>query len=443
MPMAEMHQLRPRIFEDNEAKREVNTFPVGIAGPSYSGKTYSALRVAVGAQRVLGGDIAFIDTENKRALDYADDFKFRHIPFPAPFGSLDYLAAITQCVKKGYKVVITDSMTHEHIGPGGYHDVAQRAIQAIAKGDEKKAERAKLTGWAAAQAPRQQMIEGIKQLDGFFIFCWRAKSKTKPNVVIDADGNQRIKGVKHLGYMPIGGEEWPFEMKIFCMLPPGSMGVPIWRSYDPGTQGLLKLPEWAAPIFAEGKALDEIVGQAFAEWMVGKKRSELPRQQGPAVVRGLRTEEAPEMTLQEEDALTADGMITQARDRAKAGSDALQQWWKALTHDRPEWKDLDLDEAKRVKAEVVRLAGELKGAPSPTNGTEKSNVVMSRPDTKAAYDDYVRASVGRLTSSDAIVRWWSAQDEIDLRVSLGIHPDSEDYKRAQNIVNNRVMEIPQ
>ena len=36
-------------------------------------------------QRVCGGDIFVIDTEARRALHYADAFKFRHVPFGAPF----------------------------------------------------------------------------------------------------------------------------------------------------------------------------------------------------------------------------------------------------------------------------------------------------------------------------------------------------------------------
>ena len=80
-----------RVFEDRPATRERTPLLVGLVGPSGSGKTYSALRLATGFQRVTGGDIYFIDTEARRALHYADSFNFRHLPFGAPFGSLDYL----------------------------------------------------------------------------------------------------------------------------------------------------------------------------------------------------------------------------------------------------------------------------------------------------------------------------------------------------------------
>src|ERR1700749_2602141 len=110
----------PRTFEDHEATRQKVPLLVGLMGPSGSGKTFSALRLATGIQQVSGGDIYFIDTEARRALPSADQFKFRHLEFNAPFGSLDYLAAIEHCVKAGAKVIVIDSMSHEHIGPGGY-----------------------------------------------------------------------------------------------------------------------------------------------------------------------------------------------------------------------------------------------------------------------------------------------------------------------------------
>src|SRR5215471_11003043 len=108
-----------RTFDAQPGKRERTPILTGIMGPSGSGKTVSALRLATGIQRVTGGDIFVIDTEARRALHYADRFRFRHVTFEAPFGPLDYLAAIEHCVQRGAKIIITDSASHEHEGPGG------------------------------------------------------------------------------------------------------------------------------------------------------------------------------------------------------------------------------------------------------------------------------------------------------------------------------------
>src|SRR4029079_18921024 len=108
-----------RSFDDKPAVRERVPLLVGLVGPSGGGKTFSALRLAKGFQRVTGSEVYFIDTEARRALHYADRFQFRHVAFGAPFGPLDYLAAIQHCVAKGAKTIIVDSMSHEHEGPGG------------------------------------------------------------------------------------------------------------------------------------------------------------------------------------------------------------------------------------------------------------------------------------------------------------------------------------
>ena len=74
-----------RTFDDRPATREATPLLVGLVGPSGAGKTFSALRLATGVQRVVGGDIYFIDTEARRGLHYAERFTFRHLPFGAPF----------------------------------------------------------------------------------------------------------------------------------------------------------------------------------------------------------------------------------------------------------------------------------------------------------------------------------------------------------------------
>ena len=81
--------MKTRSFEDSQAKPGGQPYLMGLTGASGSGKTYSALRIATGIQQVTGGDIYFIDTEAKRALWYADEFKFRHVPFNEPFSPDD------------------------------------------------------------------------------------------------------------------------------------------------------------------------------------------------------------------------------------------------------------------------------------------------------------------------------------------------------------------
>jgi hypothetical protein len=252
-----------RTFEASPGIRREVPLLIGIMSPSGGGKTYSALRLATGIQKVTGGEIFGVDTENNRMLHYADQFKFQHVPFSAPFGSLDYLECLQWCSKQGSRITIVDSMTHEHIGQGGYLETAEAVVDRIAGNDWKKREAVKMLGWATAGPLRQKMIEGIKQLDGAFIFCFRAKEKTKP---VRKDGKTEVVD---MGFMPIAGEEWVYEMSVNCMLEPRSNGVPTWRSDHVGERMMMKLPRHFEHLFPEGKPLDEATGAGLAEWARG------------------------------------------------------------------------------------------------------------------------------------------------------------------------------
>lgn len=249
-----------RTFDAKPAVRESVPLLIGIMGASGAGKTFSALRLATGIQAVSGGDIFGIDTEARRMLHYADNFKFQHVQFDAPFGSLDYLAAIEQCVKAGAKVIVVDSLTHEHTGPGGYLQTHEAEVERMAGNDYAKRERVKMAGWIKPSALRQRMISSILQLNVNLIFCFRAKEKTKP---------VKGGGVQEMGFMPIAGEELLFEMTVNCLLMPKSGGIPSWRSDNVGEKFMMKLPKQFEAAFAAEKPLDEQLGRELATWARG------------------------------------------------------------------------------------------------------------------------------------------------------------------------------
>jgi len=245
-----------RTFDDRPATRERVPVLVGLAGPSGSGKTYSALRLATGMQRITGGEIFFVDTEARRALHYADAFKFRHVEFQAPFSPLDYLAVIEHCVKKAAGVVVIDSMSHEHEGPGGVLEWHEKEMG----GDFKK----QMLAWAKPKAARRRLINSILQLGVNAIFCFRAKEKIKLPAKGDKDRDPR-----EMGWMPIGGEEFVYEMTVNCLLYPASGGVPTWNPTLPGERAMTKLPKQFVELFAKEQPLSEEIGVALARWAAG------------------------------------------------------------------------------------------------------------------------------------------------------------------------------
>lgn len=248
-----------REFKLSKAERVRVPLLLGLVGPSGGGKTMSALRLATGIQKVVGGKIAVIDTEARRALHYASDFDFLHLPFGAPFDSLSYLEAIEFCIKSGAKTIIVDSASHEHEGPGGLLEQHEAELNRIAGDDYGKRERCKMLAWQKPKAARRKLINTLLQLDANFIFCFRAKEKMKL-----VPGRQP----EQLGWMPIAGEEFVFEMTANMLLLPGANGQPTLRPDEPGERAMVKTPRQFASIIS-GKQLTEEMGEAMARWAEG------------------------------------------------------------------------------------------------------------------------------------------------------------------------------
>jgi hypothetical protein len=312
--------MAPRTFSDKPAVRTSVPLLLGLTGASGSGKTYSALRAATGIQRITGGEIFYIDTEARRALHYADRFKFRHLEFQAPFGPLDYLAAIEHCQKKGAKVIVVDSMSHEHEGPGGVLEKHEQETTQLSSEWHCSRDAAQMSAWAKPKAERRQLINSILQLGINGIFCFRAKEKLKI-----------IKGEKPqaMGWMPIAGEEFVFEMTVNCLLYPGCGGVPIWNPGEIGEKMMVKLPEQFRELFATKKPLDEETGEALAKWAAGDTQPAKPRDPAAGLTTILAMGEWPD---------------AEARILAKTGRNhrselntedakALAEAWKRLKHD--------------------------------------------------------------------------------------------------------------
>lgn len=256
-----------RTFQDVPAVRSQVPLLIGLVGPSGGGKTFSGLELAHGIQEVVGGDIGVIDTEARRSLHYAGmvgsngkPFKFRHLEFGAPFGSLDYLDAIQHLYKLGVKTIMVDSMSHEHEGPGGVLEMHETELTRLAGDDWGKRQKLTMLAWQRPKQERRQLINTLLQLPVNFIFCFRAKEKMKM-----VRGQEPIP----LGWQPIAGEEFVFEMTVNCLLPPGANGVPEWSPSEQAERQMVKLPGQFRDVLKPGVQLSANVGRQLATWAMG------------------------------------------------------------------------------------------------------------------------------------------------------------------------------
>lgn len=315
-----------RTFEDRPGVRTGGVTKIGIMGPSGGGKTFSALRLATGIQRVVGGDIGVVDTENGRALMYAEYFKFRHVDFKPPYRSMDYVAAFEHFVSKGVKNIVVDSMSHEHAGLGGYLEFAEAELDRMAGDNYGKRQACKLASYIEPSKARRKMIDAIINMRVNFIFCFRAKEKVKPL----RDQNNKLE-ITNIGFMPIAGSELVFEMDACCLLLPHAGGVPTWQSDELGEKMMIKTAIQFSKIFEKPQPLSEEIGQQLAQWAQGTAKTPVPpaTTAGAPLIGNQVAAAAGEQTTAPFDE-PINPLIALGDAEAKKGMPALKAWYLAL-----------------------------------------------------------------------------------------------------------------
>lgn len=260
-----------REFKIEPAIRKRVPLWISVNGPSGCGKTKSALRIAAGAQKVVGGRVAVVDTENDRALHYADEFeqaygyRFDHIRFAPPFGSLHYLRAILTAAQNGATVIVVDSGSHEHDGIGGLLEEHEAEIDRMQEEQQRRygkssdREALSMAAWKQPKMDRRRMINELMQLGVILIWCFRAKPKQD----MEAKGKDRDKG-----FMPVSGDDLLFEMTVSMMLPALSEGIPDWNPTKKGERASVKKGPFKK-LFQRGRQVDEEIGNAMATWALG------------------------------------------------------------------------------------------------------------------------------------------------------------------------------
>lgn len=319
-------------FKLTEAKRGALPLFIGLCGPSGGGKTFSALRLATGIQRVAGGKLAVIDTEANRALHYADTFKFEHMPFSPPFSPDDYVEAIKACVDAGARTVVVDSMSHEHEGPGGVLEWHESEMARLAKAWHQPEAAVTFPAWAEPKAARRRLVNAILQLHVNLICCFRAKRKVEMPKKGSGD-----KQPKDMGWMPIAGPEYAYELTALGVLPPGAKGVPDWTPLDPGSEMVTKRPAQFESILKQGAQLSEDMGEAMARWALGAEGKAAPKQSKPQ-----RSDRCREILLD----------MANAKD-----IDALT----AVADELAENQSLPPDETQFLTEQLKRRKGQLEG----------------------------------------------------------------------------------
>ena len=295
-------------FSFSPAVREKTPMILALAGASGSGKTYSALELASG----LAGDgkIAFIDTEGRRGLHYADQFKFDYCELRSPYEPASFLRAWKAAEAAGYTVIVTDSYSDEYIGEGGLVDMAAKEIERVKNS---------AAAWARPKAAHKLGVRWMRQARCHLIFCLRAEEKVR---LEQADrGGKKETVVVPIGWQPVCEKNVPYEMTTSFMLTPDNPGVP-----QP-----IKLQEQHRKFFPTGQKIGRECGKRLAEWCAGG------RDLAPPIA-------SPSPPLGE--AEWTNDLLRTGEETAQFGTTRLQEWWE---------NDLTREERRALRNSLSRL----------------------------------------------------------------------------------------
>jgi hypothetical protein len=232
---------------------------IGLVGPSGGGKTYTAMELASG----IAGDkpFAVIDTEARRALHYADRFRFDHGDLKPPFRPDAYSDAIKAADDAGYTVIVVDNMSHVHYGEGGILEWHDEELDRMAGNDWDKRDRCTQAAWIKPKMSHKRMVQRLLQVRAHLIICLRAEEKTK--MIKNPQSGKMVP--TNIGWQPICEKNLPYELTVSVLLEPERPGVPI----------PLKLQEQHRELFPAGKQLTHSSGRLIAQWASGGKPADL------------------------------------------------------------------------------------------------------------------------------------------------------------------------
>lgn len=260
-------------FEFKPAVRENVKLLIGLAGASGAGKTKSALELATGLSP--SGKIGFGDTEARRGLHYASEYKFFHVDIKPPFPPEKIIELTRDAESAGMEVLIIDSASHEYDGEGGIMDWADKLAEGTPKpgienprkpndGDGWKDWLIKPVpspgNWKEPKLAHKKMMNALLQARCHIIFCLRADEKIR---IIAPSAETKWKTVvEPMGWTPICEKRFMFEMTLSLTLRPDDPGKPQFDLPH-------KIQDQHRHMFPHGQFITREAGHLMAEWAAG------------------------------------------------------------------------------------------------------------------------------------------------------------------------------
>ncbi len=172
---------------------------VAIVGPAGSGKTWTALELAL----ALGNKVAVRDSEHGSASKYSDLFAF-DTDEPTDHSTESYIRSIKEAEDGGYDVLILDSLSHGWAGSGGILEQADKGG-------------GRFDAWKDLTPKQNKLIEAILASKIHIIATLRSKTEYVIEKVKNRSGNE-VSAPRKVGLAPVqrDGMEYEFDLVLFA-----------------------------------------------------------------------------------------------------------------------------------------------------------------------------------------------------------------------------------
>lgn len=280
------------------------TVTLGLSGASGTGKTYTALRVARGMAEGVSGStgapIGYVDTENRRALHYRNDFpEMLHFDMQAVdesgkligFGPERWIDVIDAAEDANLPVLVVDSFSHAWEGVGGVLDLHAQTLDRLTGGRDDLADKRSQLAWAEVKPRYRRLIDRIVRAKTNIVICTRAKPVMQTGFGDKARNARKTKTRLYNVPWDIAGDgDLMFEMTAMMMLDPSAPGCPVHQ---------VKCADQFKGLFDKARPMSEDTGRAMVDWARGQ-----------------------------EQASKAKAHMDRAREVARGGVQAYADWWK-------------------------------------------------------------------------------------------------------------------
>jgi hypothetical protein len=173
-----------------------------LFGPSGSGKTMTALRMAKGIAGKMNGKIAVIDTEAKSASKYADRISFVVEDLNRKTVE-DYIGAMNDAARLGYKVLVIDSLSH------AWRELTEEVDRIAQQSTSKNT----FSPWAKVNPKQKRFIDAILNFPGHIIATMRSKTEW-----VIGEGKNGKNAPEKLGLAPEQGKGIEYEFDLLMEL---------------------------------------------------------------------------------------------------------------------------------------------------------------------------------------------------------------------------------